>query len=362
MREDEGEVLMRQRSRAFIGVIGIAAAVAAAVALALAGQGRAASGNICNVPTIGTAPSLTASSCVTETTAPHFVSAGQSAISVTKFFNQSGQSGATATHVVVAVNFPAAVTVSAIRLTINNVSANTTGCTTANSSVSCPVGNIAGGGVVRLSVQFTPVSSLSCDLNNPSTDTCLYGTANYGEGGGNPSNVPNDFQVGYDTQSLTFGGTGVDGGCFALAPSGLAHVKGGNSAQSTSASVGQGAGDFPCTFADAGVDPKVPAGLSTQVSFAEFPVTADPNGFGQVTILFTPLPKGLQWNKFTLWEDTSGNGSFSTKVKVMNCTTPSSPPVAPADSCIAARSSLPQGGARIDLNVIGSPSDGSWAG
>src|SRR5207248_7194825 len=123
--------------------------------------------------------------------------------------------------------------------------------------------------------------------------------------------------------------------------------------------VGPGEGAIPCTFADAGVRPNVPAGLHTQVSFVEFPVMA--NGFAVVKILFTPLPSGLNVNKFALYEDTSGNGSFSSKVTVLPCDPVSGLPQS-GDSCIFNRSSLPKGGAEIDLHVTGSPFDGSYAG
>jgi hypothetical protein len=361
---------MRKRSFRFGGVVVLVVAISVAAVLAWAGRSRAASGNICAVPTVGTGTNLSESSCVTERTAPHF-SSGGSAVSVTKFFNGSGSGGATATHTVISVTFPSAVTVTGITVSATNGAGNSN-CTPSTlpqsvMTVSCSVGNIAGGGSVRLAVAFTASGSIaSCPAGTGTIGACVYGAASYGEGPGNPSGVPNDFQVGYDHTPLSVGTATADGGCFSLGPKAKQSLSGGNTSQKTNATIGQG-GDLPCTFADVGVNGKQ-SGFSTLTSFVEFPTMT--SGFATVSILFTPLPSGLHWNTFPLWEwatyDPSTNTVSGSAVQVQACDTvtyPATGGVAPgADSCIFSRSTLPKGGAEIDLHVTGSPFDSGYAG
>jgi hypothetical protein len=318
--------------------------IAIATALAVATRGNAASGNICNSPSVGTP--LSAASCVKQFVLPHYVTAGSTVLSVTKFFNQSGSGGATATHVVVAVDFGAAATsITSIQVSVNATSLDPSICTTQTSAgapvgVSCPVGNIAGGGSAKLVVQY--VTSHGGQLT---------GSASYGEGGGNPSNPPNDFQVNYDTLNVIGDGS-ASGSCFAIPWS----VTGSTAKQSTAASGNPLTdGSFPCTFADAGVFSTAPpfAGTpTTQVSFVEFPVLPS---MATVVIKFTPLPAPLKWQSFPLNEN-NGGANFV----VPNCNKDGSVPA--GDSCIYNRSTLPKGGAEIDLHVTGSPADGSYWG
>lgn len=358
---------MWDRLRKFVALGAVAALVVLALALAFATGGRAASPNVCNVPSAG-APPLSPASCVAEIVAPHFIAPGSDAISVTKFTNESN-GGANATHVVLEVDFPAP---GATVESVNGMSpsaAQAGGCTVSSTSVSCPYGNVASG-TVKLVVRFSATTTMT-----------LTGSASYGEGPGNPSNPPNDFQVNYDT--LTVGAAGSDGGCFDGAPR---LVSATNLGQSTSAAVGPAADTtLPCTFVDAGVLPKTfshkNAASNTQISFVEFPFL--PAGqLGTVRILFTPLPSGVNINKLALLEDTSyplpfaTSGFFGTFVTVPTCNKNGSIPGAngtPAqgatdsgahanDSCVYSRSTLPKGGGEIDMHVLGSPFDGHYQG
>jgi hypothetical protein len=368
---------MRYRSRKLVAVGAIAALTVLALALAFATGSRAASPNVCNRPSVATTDTdfpkgLTPASCVTELVAPHFIASGADAISVTKFTNESN-GGANATHVVLKVDFPSAVNVELVNGLLPG-DASIAGCTVSSLAVSCPYGNVASG-TVKLVVRFSAPTTM-----------ILTGSASYGEGPGNPSNPPNDFQVNYDT--LTVGAAGTGGGCFDGTPPPISVS---NLGQSTSTSVGTAADtSLPCTFVDAGVLPKSfsnkNGASNTQISFVEFPfLSTDTLGrvqFGMVKILFTPLPSGVNINKLALLEDTSyplpfaTSGFFGTYVTVPACNRDGSIPGVngtPAqfaidsiphanDSCIYNRSTLPKGGGEIDMHVLGSPFDGHYQG
>src|SRR3954452_18174714 len=108
-RGGERSIEMRYLSRRSLGLVVAAAVVTVAASLAFATGGRAASPNICLRPSaVDTSTGrLMPASCVTELVAPHFVTAGADAISVTKFTNESS-GGATATHTAVSATFPTA--------------------------------------------------------------------------------------------------------------------------------------------------------------------------------------------------------------------------------------------------------------
>jgi hypothetical protein len=338
--------------------LGLAALiVAGAAALAFAAGGRAASGNICTSPS-GTPPTQ-AASCVTEAALPQFVSPGASALSVTKFVNQAGAGGATATHVLITVHFDQAVDVTSV-----SGGTSCTAAATGVTSASCSFGNISGGGSAKLLVVFTA----------PST-THLTGEVTYGEGGGGPSNPPNDDQLNFAT--LTVGAGGTDGGCFSTQTANFSAVTG---AQQTLVSGITNAGSsLPCTYADAGVLDGTNL-TKTNISFVDFPSLS---GATVVKILFTPLPKGLSISKMALHEDTNyATPYFTTFVTVPACTKSGNSysipnPVAPGemipqgttdavshknDSCIFSRASLKNGGGELDLLVIGTPPDGHYSG
>jgi hypothetical protein len=353
---------MGQYRTKLLALGGAAALVVVAAALAFAAGSRAASGNICSKPSTGNP--LTGATCVTQLVEPHFVSSGNDALSVTKFLNQAGGGGATATHVVVAVNFPSPVTVKSIGLTVNGSPADMTGCTpilgpsgTMASSVSCPAGNIVGGGSAKLTVRFTTTTTMT-----------LTGSAAYGEGPGNPSNPPNDFQVNYDTVNVLTDGSIVGAGCFD--PGSIPQtITGAGTLQQTQLSgVGPNNSSLPCTFVDAGVKP----GLSTmpgvtQVSFVEFPSFG--SGFATVYMILTPIPTGFNLNKSPIFEDTSGTGSFSSFVSVPACDKngfivgPVGIPPVGNDSCVFARTSLGHGNGEIGIHVfLANPFDQTYKG
>jgi hypothetical protein len=362
---------MRHVSAKALGLIGGtgAAVIAAVLVLVLASGGTAAGKNIC------ANPSMTSASCVTELAAPHFISPGADALSVTKFRNEA--SGTTATHVVIAVNFSPSVDVKVpITLLVNGSPADVTGCTstpaplpaTGVSTVSCPVGNIAGGGTAKMTVRFTTSASVT-----------LTGTATYGEGSGTPGQPTNSVQGDIDPLTVS---SDANGGCFDLGPTDLQTVTGSikdpnthATVQETDATVGK-AGDnsLPCTFIDAGVLSSdtfaFPGTLKSQISFVEFPFVA--SGLATVKILFTPLPTGVNLNKLKLLEDTNYKTPFfKTYVTVPDCDKKGNIPAPvgvpapgatdnvahPNDSCIFNRSPLPGGGGELDLHSIGSPPD-----
>ncbi|HEU5279645.1 MAG TPA: hypothetical protein VFU26_12170 [Gaiellaceae bacterium] len=325
-------------------VIVIAAAVFAAV-LAWASGGRAASPNICITPSTATSNA----SCVTEIVAPHVLTAGGGdAVSITRFRNESGLGGATATHVVISASFSSAVTVKSISLFVNGSPASTSTCTSSPTSVSCPVGAIEGGGSAKLVVRFFATSALT-----------VKGAADYGEGGSDsspprPNGSINDTQTSVD--SLTVAGAGTaQGSCFDTSS---ATVGGATTTQSTSATVGQvdaGLG-LPCTPASGGVDTTgtKPNGF-VDIWFAEF-MEITGNAFGTVTLdaLFN-VPKG-----FVLKELTGPNPALGTSWTEVPACVSGLPPS--GDSCIFSKKNLSKGGVEWILHVLGSQSDPRYSG
>jgi hypothetical protein len=280
--------------------LGVAALAVVAAVLAFAGGGRAASGNICLVNS-GTPPT-TPASCVTETVGPHFISSSaSSAISFTKFHNEA-IGGATATHVLLAVTFPDAATVDSAAVWVEAPGAtsftqlaNPSCATTTNSSgqtvESCAAGNVAGGGRAKMIVQFH--GSAGGQLNAEVT---------YGEGGGGPSNPPNDDQINHDT---LFVGSSPDttagtGGC-----GNGGSASGTLGGQTTQVTVGTTSDPtLPCTYFDAGVRPASEgAGHTLPLSFFEFPTLPAANPYGTVTVTFPSTYKVN--NKTLVDEDTT---------------------------------------------------------
>ena len=365
---------MRHVSAKAFGLVGVTGAAVTVAVLVLATGGTAAGKNICLMP------STTKASCVKEVAAPHFISPPSDvrppsdALSITKFTNESGSGGSTATHVVLSVGFsspadstvPVDVNVKSITLLVNGSAAALTGCSPTTlpatvSTVSCPVGNLAGSGTAKLTVRFAA-----------STSTTLTGTATYGEGNGTPGQPTNSVQGNTDTVTVPSDGS-AGGGCSNTAQ----NVTGTMGGQTTSASVGTAAdSSLPCTYADAGVLSSAlaaPGTLKSQISFVEFPAPA--SGFATVKILFTPLPAGVNLNKLKLLEDTNYVAPFFlTSITVPNCDksggipTPVEIPAPGAtdavphsnDSCIFNRSPLPGGGGELDLHVLSSPLDGHY--
>lgn len=304
---------MSQHRKRFIAVA-VGVLVLLAGALAFAAGGRAASGNVCSTPTV----SGSAASCVSELVVPHFISTpADNAVSVTKFHNESGIGGANATHVLLSLTFPDTTAVTIVGTAVyvaapgsSTFTKITTTCTTSLTPptvVSCPAGNIGGDGRAKMIVEF------SGSGGGP-----LKGEAQYGEGGGNPSNPPNDDQVNSDT--LTVGSGAAGGGCF---PSGTNTVLGTLNGQSTTAVVGQtNDPTLPCTFADAGVKPNSDAkpgvgSSSSQLSFVEFP-SLQGSGYATVTITFPSAIKVT--SKTPIFEDTNyAVPYFTTFITVTNC-------------------------------------------
>jgi hypothetical protein len=371
---------MGQRRTRLLG-LGVAALAVLAGVLASATGSRAASGNICTTPSLGTPPS-TPATCVTEVVAPHFT--GGPAISFTKFHNEAGVGGATATHVALSVTFPGQVAIDAVRVFVaapgstNFTSVSATSCTaqpgpTLVTVESCPVGNIAGDGRAKMIVGF-----------HGTTGGQLKGEAQYGEGGGNPSNPPNDDQVNYDT--LTVGSATAAGGCF-NSSSGTFISGASSSGQTTSITLGQTTDTtLPCTYADAGVkDKSLGANGNSEnsdISFVEFPALAA-GTFANVTITFPSAVKVN--NKTPIFEDTTyttdpntvpyfttfitvtdcdnkGNIVTSSKTKTINIGTPpkgetdSSNPIF-YDSCVASRNPSTN---TVVLHVLANPLDQTY--
>jgi hypothetical protein len=362
--------IMRFQRLKLLALGGAAALVVLAAVLAFAAGSRAASGNIC-IKNSGTPPTKPAS-CVTEVVGPHFISVGGHAVSITKFHNEAGISGATATHVVLSLTLPSGVTTDGTpsafvaapgTTTFKPVSPNPcTGTTT----ISCSFGNIKGDGRAKIVVQIKGNAAGTYPLNVEAT---------YGEGGGGTSNPPNDDQVNSDT--LNVGAAGTAGDCTPIPPNQTNTVgTGTGNGQQTQVTAGPASdGTLPCTFIEAGVTAFAGGpGVTQNASFVEFPGLSG-NGYATVDIIFNPVPTGFNLNKSPIFEDTSGNGSFSSFITVPACDKKGNivgPTGNPAvgqtdpspvnDSCIFARTSLGKGSGEIEMHVLANPFDQTYKG
>ncbi len=337
------------------GLVALVGAVVLSAVLGTAGVGKAASPNIC----LTASTSTTNASCVAELTAPHVLTAGEDAVSVTRFTNQSNLGGASATHVVLSATFlvgtvATQVTVKGITLFVNGSPVSTTSCSpspallpTLVATVSCPAGTIAGGSSAKLVVRFSA-----------STARTVAGNASYGEGGNDsspprPNGAKNDTQTSRD--SFTIAGTSAFGDCFDTT---TATVSGSTTTQLTRAELGavDSSLDLPCTPAGAGVDtvgPR-PAGF-VDIWFTDF-LAIDNGGFGIVTLdaLFN-VPKGFVLRELT-GPDPSDAESWTPVPACVSGLPPS------GDSCIFDTSNLPKGGVRWILHAFGTLFDSKYAG
>lgn len=310
--------------------IGVAVVAVLAGVLAFATGSRAASGNICVGPSLATADltdfpiGLTPATCVTEVLAPPFISgAADHAISFTKFHNEA-IGGATATHVLLSVTFPdvGAVTIDSAEVWVEapgatsftlfaHPSCATTTNSTGHTVESCSAGNIAGGGHAKMVVQF-----------HGSAGGILSGEVQYGEGGGNPSNPPNDDQANYGT--LYVGSTAPDGstgagGCSASGGSVTSSALGNQITSVTVGSTNDPTLVNACTYFDAGVRPSSDGvGSSLPISFVDFPTLPAAAPYAIVTITFPSTYKVS--NKTLVDEDTNyAVPYFSSFVTLANC-------------------------------------------
>jgi hypothetical protein len=326
----------------------VAATTAGVVALLVfASGGGAASGNIC------ASPSLTSASCVKESLSPHVVTANGDAISVTDFKNEAGIGGATATHTVVSATFtPAPVSIKQVILLVNGVQVSSAPCTVSTDSVSCPAGNIDGGGSVRMIVRFSA-----------NADTQVAAKATYGESGNDncpsrPNCTVNDTQGNSDSLTIASGAT-AQGSCFDASQfiKGLVTVSGSTLNKIVTASVGQAdsSQNLPCTPAGAGVDTNQAhhptTFLTPDVAFVEF-MKLTSNGLGTVTIELASVPSGFVLKEFVGTDPTNP----ADWVAVPPCG-PQGVPPAGSDSCIAKASAK-----KFTLNVFGSPVDPRYGG
>lgn len=346
---------MRKKHLVSCGLFAFVGTIAVAVVLGTAGIGKAASPNIC----LTASTSTTNASCVAQLTAPHVLTAGSDAVSVTRFTNQSGLGGASATHVVLSATFlvgtvATPVTVKGVTLFVNGSPVSTASCSPAPASlpiaaatVSCPAGTIAGGSSAKLVVRFSTSIAMT-----------VAGSASYGEGGSDsapprPNGTKNDLQTSRD--SFTIAGASAQGSCFASATT----VSGATTTQVTTAAIGavDPSLDLPCTPAGAGVDT---GGLRPDgfvpIWFTDF-LAIDSGGFATVTLdaLFN-VP-----NSFVLRELTGPDPSDAASwTPVPACNASGLPPS--GDSCIFATSNLPKGGKRWVLHALGVLFDSKYAG
>ena len=378
----ERESILRNNIWIKGGLAAVGAAAAVAGTLAFATGGKAASPNVCTTSSNLTAFPKIYASCVKEAVFPHTLSAGldfasgQAAVASTKFTNQSGIGGATATHTALIATFSSPVQVDSITVYLSGVKVNSPTCTATASTATCSdIGNVPGGSTARMIVQFSTATTGTLTI---------FGTATYGESGndnpGGPNGTTNDRQQSApDTVAVVAGGL-VQSKCtssdFALPIAGdstisstLSYVK---AADSNIAGI--------CTPAATGVIPNS-TGVHTEVAFFDVPTlfggTTAFGGLATFKLFITPLPSGVTVKNAPIFEDVSAAQDFSSFIVVPPCTSSGSPPNpgVPAaaasaltnnqqvnDSCIYNRATLPRGGGEFDLHVFGSAIDAKYSG
>jgi hypothetical protein len=371
-RKRERKVYMRRFwLRFFTGSVLVAALSAAAI-LGFAGGGQAASPNICATPTNPTTGVY--ASCVTQLVLPHKVNFGGFSQSVVRFKNEGAS---TASHVSLQTAFSSGVRIDAIRLLLNDVVQSTGSCAFTPASTSLPANgvtlvkctdfaNFAPGNTGKLVVRFSfPNATTSTDVTV--TSAALYAESGNDNAGG-PNSTRNDQQRA-KPETVTFvpAGEPASGSCTSAGGS----FTDGNALQTTTIFYNTTTdASLLCTPADAGVDTTTVAG-QTFVSFVELVAQSGP-GYANVFIDFTPVPAGTTIKKLVLKEALPPLFDFSTSIIVPPCDPSGLPPSAgtpPAlgppqvnDSCVFDRVSLPKGGGRLILHVIGGTVDPRYVG
>ncbi len=185
-------------------------------------------------------------------------------------------------------------------------------------------------------------------------------------GGGGPNSTKNDQQQA-QKETVTFvpEGDPASGSCENAGGT----FTDGNALQTTTIFYNQTTdGSLICTPADAGVDPTAVPGLKTLVSFVELVAQGGP-GYATVNLDFTPLPPNTTVKVLAanIKEALPPLFDFSTFIVVPPCspsglppnagTPPSAGPPQVNDSCVFDKTSLPKGGGRVILHVIGGTVD-----
>ena len=354
--------------RLWIACAGLAGG--ASIFLALAGLGTAASPNIC--PTDASAPA-----CIVESASPHFltgVAAGTApalwpqAVSTTRFTNQSGLSGATATHTKLSVKFggtPIAanaplvniVDVKTIRPDGTAVPSMCATAVTSSVTVTCAVGSTAGGQTVKLVVRFGAATNITLD-----------GDVTYGESGNdNPSGPNGTGNDNHSNSDFVLVGGMQQGSCFDLDGTTPVTVSGSDGAtQATTATVGRtGIAGLPCTPAAAGVlkaiksgtGQNVPGSFTRDISFTDF-LSISNNGTATVVVDFlTSLPKAFKLMELLPGTDPA---MLSSWVEVKGCPLAKTDPS--PDTCISGTKNLPKSGLRYSLSAFGTFDDSKYSG
>jgi hypothetical protein len=337
----------------------------------LVGMGEAAGNAIC--PPTNTVPA--APSCLTAFVSPHTLSAGKAAVAIGRFDNKSSS---TASHLNLRLLFgdpknldlsgqPTPVNVSVdtskITVVVNGAKVSATCVALATTTnISCDVGNIAGNGYAKILASFAPLSGAGSQV-------AVNVRATYGESGndnpGGPNGSVNDQKTTLvsdaNTVSLLAGtDTTATGQCTTFT-TGTQNVSGGDATTTLKADYPATSDPFlPCTPVVAGVIQQtvVINGIAGKIAFLELPLLSGP-GYATVTHDLTPVPGSGNINKLVLNEAVAPLFDFSSVVVVPPCdpTTQLAPsPAKPGfstDSCVFSRSSLPKGGGRLVLHVVG---------
>jgi hypothetical protein len=314
---------MRKKLLVISGLFGLVGTIAVAAVLGIAGTGKAASTNTCAY----TAPGPSAPNCLTVGVFPGQLSPTGKGLIVAKFVNQAS---ATATHAMITVNLP------------SNVTAVSPPCPVSfppsgGTAVTCSLGNIAGFGTAKVSVQFTTTAATSL--------TGISATVSYAEGNG--SNGNDTFTAQGNSISIVNGATDA-GDCTDATGGTLTTIRGGQKTIIDSLPPISG---LPCTPIAGGVLPKDTtlmcgsASCSSAVSYVIVPTT----GTATLLIPLSSLPNGTTDKKFVLyWFPETG---ITTGIALKSCPTPTAP-TPYTDTCIKSQIGVTISGVKYIKDVL----------
>jgi hypothetical protein len=323
---------MRKKLLVTCGLFALVGTIAVAAVLGIAGTGKAASTNTCAL--VGGTPN-----CLTVGVFPGQLSPTGKGLIVAKFVNQGS---ATATHTMITVNLPSNVTAVSPPCPLSSTPSGT--------AVTCSLGNIAGFGTAKVSVQFTTTAAAGAIVSGISS------SVTYAEGNG--SNGNDTFSASGNSISIV-NGTSVAGTCTGTtAPAGLLSTSL-NDQTTRIDSLSVGLTGLPCTPIAGGVLPNDTtltcgaAKCTSPFSFVILPTT----GTATLIIPVSALANGMNATKFVLyWFPDTG---VTAGTPLMRCAdTQALPPAGTpkatpgTDTCIQSQTDLKIGNVKYVNDVL----------
>jgi hypothetical protein len=326
--------VMRKKLLVCSGLFALIGVITAAALLGIAGTGKAASTNTCAL--VGPSPGTP--NCLTVGVFPGGLSPTGKGLIVAKFVNQGS---ATATHTTITVNLPSNVTAFSPPCPVSSTPSGT--------AVTCSLGNTAGFGTAKVSVQFTTTAAASSTLSGISA------TVTYAEGNG--SNGNDSFSASGNSISIV-NGTSEAGTCTGTTdPAGLLSTSL-NDQTTRIDSLSVGLTGLPCTPIAGGVlsnDATLTCGAAkctSPFSFVILPTT----GTATLIIPVSALANGMNATKFVLYwfSETGTTGTPLMKCADTQALPPAGTPKATpgTDTCIQSQADLKIGNVKYIKDVL----------